>query len=209
MHKGKFFVFGDHSYHIGIFLYWYSREVMKGSYCEAGAAALGPKVHTNLRFERTTQCSGEEEEPSAYSTLQVETKYYCYFLGLNHQSYGQTYNGYTVNLGRRLRQHNGEIKGGARATSGKAWHFIAYFHCPHWDNIRAMQVEWLCRYPTRKKPRPKQFGGSQGRIQSLGEICSRLDPVLDAGIVLYVLPEWMHFVPRDCIPDFVSIQPLA
>jgi hypothetical protein len=33
---------------------------------------------------------------------------YCYFL----RSQNRTYNGYTVDLERRLRQHNGELKGG-------------------------------------------------------------------------------------------------
>ena len=137
-----------------------------------------------------------------------ETKYYCYFLGqvgTNHID-GQTYNGYTVNMGRRIRQHNGIIKGGAHATRGKEWRFIAYIHCPKWNNIRAMQVEWLCRYPTRKKPRPRHFAGSKGRIESLVEICSRLDSVQDAEIVLYVLPEFIDLIPREQIPEYVRIE---
>lgn len=135
-----------------------------------------------------------------------ETKYYCYFLGQPSAADSQTYNGYTVNMVRRLRQHNGIIKGGAHATRGKEWRFIAYFHGPNWDNIRAMQVEWLCRYPTRKKPRPKHFSGSKGRVQSLVEICSRLDPQLDADIILYILPEFIDLIPREQIPEFVRIE---
>jgi predicted GIY-YIG superfamily endonuclease len=103
-----------------------------------------------------------------------ETKYYCYFLGQHNNWSGQTYNGYTVNLSRRLRQHNGEIKGGAWATTAKdkgAWSFIAALTSDSWASVsRAMACEWNCRYPTRKKPRPKIFAGAKGRIDSLVEI---------------------------------------
>ena len=83
----------------------------------------------------------EKEDP--------EKRYYCYFLGQESAilGQGQTYNGYTVNLKRRLRQHNGEIKGGAYATRGKGpWEFIAVFTSKSWTSVRAMQVEWLARW---------------------------------------------------------------
>lgn len=36
----------------------------------------------------------------------------------------RTYVGSTTNPARRLRQHNGEIRGGARATRGKTWGLV-------------------------------------------------------------------------------------
>ena len=84
----------------------------------------------------------------------TSSTYYCYFLGQHTNWNGQTYNGYTVNLQKRLRQHNGEIKGGAWATTAKdkgAWSFIAVLTSSSWESIsRAMACEWNCRYPTRK-----------------------------------------------------------
>jgi structure-specific endonuclease subunit SLX1 len=38
----------------------------------------------------------------------------------------RTYVGCTTNMKRRLRQHNGEIKGGARATRGRRWHLVLF-----------------------------------------------------------------------------------
>ncbi|NBQ39061.1 MAG: hypothetical protein EBU34_04620 [Alphaproteobacteria bacterium] len=100
---------------------------------------------------------------------QKQKRYYCYILGQTRHvrtGVGRTYNGYTVDLTHRLRQHNGEIKGGAFATKNKGpWEFIAVMTCLDWTSVRAMQVEWLIRYPTRKKPRPTEYAGAQGRIK--------------------------------------------
>jgi len=57
----------------------------------------------------------------------------------------RTYVGYTVNLERRLRQHNGEITGGAKYTRGRKWEFLGYIQgFP--DNIHALQCEWKIKH---------------------------------------------------------------
>jgi len=65
----------------------------------------------------------------------------------------RTYVGYTTNLERRLRQHNGEIKGGAKYTRGRQWEYWGYLQgFP--DNIHALQCEWKikhCGIRDRKK----------------------------------------------------------
>ena len=52
----------------------------------------------------------------------------------------RTYIGYTVNLERRIRQHNGIIKGGAKYTSGRKW--VYALHCEVTDKISGLQIEW-------------------------------------------------------------------
>jgi predicted GIY-YIG superfamily endonuclease len=86
-----------------------------------------------------------------------------------------TYNGYTNNITRRLRQHNGEIKGGAAATRNKKWHYIVIIKSddPVFTKEKAMSLEWYIRYPTARKPRPTQFKGAQGRIDSLEMVFQR------------------------------------
>lgn len=97
-----------------------------------------------------------------------ENKYFCYIIA----SGSRTYNGYTVNLVRRLRQHNGELAGGARATSGKGpWRYISIMTAPSWTAVRAMQVEWSHKYPTRRRPRPREYQGAEGRIRSMEQVC--------------------------------------
>jgi predicted GIY-YIG superfamily endonuclease len=67
-----------------------------------------------------------------------------------------TYVGATVDLERRLRQHNKEIKGGAIATStrvikGDTWIRAAYVQgFPDWQ--AALQFEWRWKQLSRKLP---------------------------------------------------------
>lgn len=65
-----------------------------------------------------------------------------------------TYVGATVDLDRRLRQHNKEIKGGAHATGakvlkGETWIRAAHVEgFPDWQS--ALQFEWRWKQLTRK-----------------------------------------------------------
>ena len=67
---------------------------------------------------------------------------------------GNTYVGATVDLERRLRQHNKEIKGGAHATGikvakGEIWERAAHVSgFPNWQ--AALQFEWRWKQISRK-----------------------------------------------------------
>jgi structure-specific endonuclease subunit SLX1 len=66
---------------------------------------------------------------------------------------GQTYIGATVDPDRRLRQHNQEISGGARATGirvaqGLVWKRACYLqNIPEWRS--ALQIEWKWKQLSR------------------------------------------------------------
>ena len=102
-------------------------------------------------------------------------KYYCYVLRSKNPEYlNKTYNGSTNNLVRRLRQHNGEIVGGAKATQGKGpWEMYII-----WEGFsskrEALSCEWRIKHPTNKKIRPSEYNGIIGRVKSL-EILVGLD----------------------------------
>jgi predicted GIY-YIG superfamily endonuclease len=124
-------------------------------------------------------------------------KYFCYII---YNSRNQTYNGYTTNLNRRLRQHNGYISGGARATHGKGpWEYLTIISSVGWDSIScAMRHEWSIKYPTRKRPRPKVFNGAFGRIDSLYHAFEKMS---ESGndVYCYILPMYKdHVVQRCC-----------
>lgn len=71
-------------------------------------------------------------------------------------TYGNTYVGATVDLERRLRQHNKEIKGGAYATGikvsqGDTWIRAAHVSgFPDWQ--ATLQFEWRWKQLSRKLP---------------------------------------------------------
>ena len=78
----------------------------------------------------------------------------CYLLATSggdsgRGAYQKTYVGVTPDLDRRLRQHNGEIAGGAHATSGRQWERIGHVSgFP--DHRAALQFEWRWKQITRK-----------------------------------------------------------
>ena len=80
----------------------------------------------------------------------ADTKHYCYILWNNARTH--TYAGYTVNPKRRLRQHNGELVGGAKYTSKFGpWSFAFIVSCDTWDNHKALSFEWHLKPHSRKR----------------------------------------------------------
>lgn len=81
----------------------------------------------------------------------MSSSFYVYLL---LSSDNATYVGATVDLNRRLRQHNKEIKGGAHATGakvskGETWCRVAYVEgFPDWQ--AALQFEWRWKQLSRK-----------------------------------------------------------
>jgi predicted GIY-YIG superfamily endonuclease len=95
---------------------------------------------------------------------------YCYILACPTNN--KTYNGYTVNPYRRLRQHNQEIKGGAKYTKingNKNWEmFVLITGFP--DSQNALQCEWRIKHPNKKRNVAKKYQTPQGKIKGLNEI---------------------------------------
>jgi len=82
----------------------------------------------------------------------MEKPWMCYCL---ESVTGSTYIGSSVDVDRRLRQHNGELKGGARATSrGSGWNRVCHV-VGFPDSRAALQFEWKWKRVSQKlKGRP-------------------------------------------------------
>jgi structure-specific endonuclease subunit SLX1 len=111
------------------------------------------------------------------------------FVYLLVSSDNATYVGATVDLNRRLRQHNKEIKGGAHATGAKvskgeiwtrACHVAGF---PTWP--AALQFEWRWKQLSRKLP-PNMFP-LERRMKALKELLALERPTTKA--VAY--SEWL------------------
>lgn len=88
---------------------------------------------------------------------------YVYFI---ESTSGYTYIGATINLDRRIRQHNKEIKGGAiitsnRVNNGDIWSYHCYVeNFPNYNE--ALKFEWRWKQLSRqvknyKNPREKRL----------------------------------------------------
>lgn len=95
-----------------------------------------------------------------------------------------TYVGATVDLERRLRQHNKEIKGGAFATGakvlkGEIWVRAAYVSgFPNWS--AALQFEWRWKQLSRKYIKDKRSTPLQRRMKALKELLALKRPTSKA-----------------------------
>jgi len=98
--------------------------------------------------------------------------HYCYILknnSINHKNI--TYNGYTNNPIKRLRQHNKEISGGAKYTTSKDSQWEIYVLLSGFtDKQNALSCEWKIKHPDNKKIRKAKYRGINGRVIGLNEI---------------------------------------
>jgi structure-specific endonuclease subunit SLX1 len=101
---------------------------------------------------------------------------YVYFIESTH---GSTYIGATVNLDRRIRQHNKEIKGGAVATSnkvanGEAWSYVCYVeNFPNYNE--ALKFEWRWKQISRKLHKTNIYQSPKERRLDALKILLELD----------------------------------
>lgn len=126
------------------------------------------------------------------------SEWHCYLL---QETGGKgTYIGATVAPDRRVRQHNGEIVGGAQRTKGRAWRravLVSGFP----DSTAALQFEWAWKFRSRK------FGsGIKNRIKGLWNLVS--SPQSTSKAVPF--SEWTTKLnirgEEDCLAEFEEME---
>lgn len=141
----------------------------------------------------------------------------CYILRNLEFAYRQrTYNGSTNDLTRRLRQHNREISGGAKATKFGTWEYCAVL--TGLENYKnALSCEWRIKHPSGKPgKRSNKFYGPIGRIKSLNLVlkldkwtnqCVISNP--DQGLKLYVVKDLVQHLNLDDIPENIDVEVIS
>jgi predicted GIY-YIG superfamily endonuclease len=104
--------------------------------------------------------------------------HFCYIL--YDKSSNRTYVGYTVKPNRRIRQHQGIIKGGARYTTkrGGEWEYLAIIASPEFTNRTGLSFEWHVKH--------KKKYNVEGRIISLIETILNNKKFQDYTYYIYV-----------------------
>ena len=108
-------------------------------------------------------------------TKEKERPWVCYVI--EHVGCGATYVGVSPDPKRRLRQHNGEIKGGAKYTTSRprgaegegCWRHVCLVHGFR-TSIEALQFEWAVKHCP---PRKSGAGGIAPRLKKLHATLSR------------------------------------
>jgi len=95
-------------------------------------------------------------------------QYHCYLL--YSESTNRTYIGMTNNIEKRVKQHNGELVGGAKATKGvmdwKYYIYVGYFE----NKSKAMRFEWLWKHAKSKNGKWHHTIGLNKRLERLNNL---------------------------------------
>jgi putative endonuclease len=138
--------------------------------------------------------------------------WYCYILRCideNHKNL--TYNGSTNNIFRRLRQHCGEIAGGAKATKGKKWEVYAIV-TGFTTHQNCLSCEWRIKKPTKQRKRPAKYCGVDGRIKGLNSVlmldkwtnkCTIQNK--DCNLKVYIVEDMLKYLDVDNLPDNIEV----
>lgn len=130
--------------------------------------------------------------------------HYCYVLynTCSHASYV----GYTTNPSRRLRQHNGDIHGGARYThqkkesqKGGKWELLVVVTSPQFTKHIALSLEWHVK-------KGKLGRGPMGRLANLLYLLNNHSKFIDCDCKVYVSHCVQNNAPLSIINGLVDMH---
>jgi predicted GIY-YIG superfamily endonuclease len=159
-----------------------------------GARAKRRATGARAARHRRLRCSNSPRPCVTHALRGEVSGHFCYALMNNS---GRTYVGYTVDPVRRLRQHNGELSGGAKrtrgdvTTSGGSWThlFVVAVESPAFDAHQGLSLEWhLKRVRGAEHTR-----GAERRLQCLrGALAHpKFAPFLEH-MVVFVHPRYLN-----------------
>jgi predicted GIY-YIG superfamily endonuclease len=130
--------------------------------------------------------------------------HYCYIL--YNTCNNKSYVGYTTNPTRRLRQHNGDIHGGARYThrqkesqKGGKWEHLVVITSSHFTKHIALSLEWHVK-------RGKWGHGPMGRLTNLLHLLQHHSKFVDHDCELYLSPCVQNNAPLSIINELVDMH---
>lgn len=122
--------------------------------------------------------------------------YWCYILRNTEEKYkNHSYYGFTTDPIKRLRQHNREIKGGAKATKKGKWEFVMLM-TGFKTNKNALSCEWKFKHPDGKRKKDKIYCGIKGRINTINYVL-KLDKWTEKCEILNKDCEFLVFLAED------------
>ena len=128
----------------------------------------------------------------------MEDEWFFYLIKNNNL----TYAGVSPTPDKRLRQHNGEIKGGAKYTTSKGpgWEHICLIS-GFQNKVQSMQFEWAVKHVP-----PRDAGGVENRIKKMLIVCnkerwtSKAPLAKDVPLTIY----WKSNVHSSQLPEYIK-----
>jgi len=141
---------------------------------------------------------------------------YIIFSGNN----GRTYIGSTVDINKRIRQHNGDIKGGARYTKGGQWeYYCVIYNLTQNEKNLCLSEEWHLKWMTNKiktcsNPHIRRrlaiqryLGPRKYRyIIFLSRKYLHLIPIVNSRTFIYIMDDFDHYDIENKIYDYVNFH---
>jgi putative endonuclease len=128
------------------------------------------------------------------------------FLYIIESDLERTYCGVTNDLSRRIHQHNGLIKGGAKATRGRNWEYFCLI-TGFTNRNDLLSFEWRMHHPDGKKRKNKEFWGIEGRFKSIDVVLKwwKEEKGHEEEMTIFLFPEYYDFITN----PFVQKQDLT
>ena len=118
--------------------------------------------------------------------------WYCYLIrSLNPTYPNYTYIGMTNKPKRRIRQHNGQIGGGAKKTKNKGPYEFVCLVEGFKDKPEAMFYEWRFQHPTDKKKVPVEYRSIFGKIDGFINVLKNYTH--EKVLTIYINPTFSYY----------------
>lgn len=123
----------------------------------------------------------------------------CYILKSTNPSFpNHTYVGSTNSVKRRIRQHNCEITGGAKATKIAKPHEFYCVVAGFSDKISSLKCEWLLKHPSGSRKSNGSYYGIIGRIKGLNHLLLHSEKwklrSLDVKLTVWIKNEFSQYL---------------
>lgn len=105
----------------------------------------------------------------------------------------KTYIGSTVNINRRFRQHNREIKGGAKYTRGGKWEPYIVLHDLNHTKSSALSDEWHLKYSSNRCKGSSSYIKRKMGLEKI--LNSKLNNNFTYTHILFINKKYIHLSP--------------
>ena len=151
-------------------------------------------------------------------TVAAINEWTCYCIESDNGKW--TYIGKTNNLARRLRQHNGELSGGAKYTAGRGPFHYAFYVTGFQTESQVLCFEWALHHGGYGGRKSRRRPGVTGAVQALVRVVNK-DRWTRKCPLAETIPLIIHdcyvpgkskeksvinMIPPDTLPKYVTLQ---